>query len=195
MARITPKMDTDLLSALRRLFFAIEDKPGRKPHEQILVAPVHYGDDAGRLHHLPAIESVARIVADTVKRKAKSMNDINRGMPFFDEMGKRLLASELILNCLTLKHSDWAPEHEVRLFIIGEVAKLKPYVSTRTRGAETVPFIKSDMPLQTPGSIAEIVVGPSASAMPRIFVCSLLRPFHPAPETIVRRSTILYRAL
>jgi Protein of unknown function (DUF2971) len=95
--------------------FAIEDKPNRKPHENVFVAPVCYGDTAGRVHHLPAIESVARIVATTAGRKARAMSDINRGMPFFDEMGRRLIASELILNSLTVKHSDWAPEHEVRL--------------------------------------------------------------------------------
>jgi hypothetical protein len=32
--------------------FGIEDKPNRQPHENVFVAPVHYGDAAGRLHHL-----------------------------------------------------------------------------------------------------------------------------------------------
>ncbi len=78
--------------------FAIEDKPNRKPHENVFVSPVTYGADAGRILHLPAIESAARIVAETVERKAKAMSDINRGIPFFDEMAKKLLARELILN-------------------------------------------------------------------------------------------------
>ena len=84
--------------------FAIENKAKLKPHENVFVAPVCYGDIAGRSHHLPAIENTARIVAETVIRKAEAMADINRGMPFFDELGKTLIASELILNCLTLKH-------------------------------------------------------------------------------------------
>jgi hypothetical protein len=79
--------------------FAVEHKPDRKPHENVYVVPVCYGPAAGRLHHLPAIESAARIVAETVERKWKAMRTINRGMPFFDEMAKNLIAAELILNC------------------------------------------------------------------------------------------------
>jgi hypothetical protein len=170
--------------------FAIENKPNRNPHENVFVAPVFYGDSAGRTHHLPAIESAARIVEETVRRKAQAMRDINRGMPFFDELGKMLIASELILNSLTLKHQDWAAEQEVRLFIIGEIANLAPYISTRSRGAETVPFIKSDMPLQQPGSIVEIVIGSDAPSDAEDFVCSLLKPFHADPRGIIRRSTV-----
>ena len=175
--------------------FAIEDKPNRKPHENECVAPVCYGDDAGRLHHLPAIESAARIVANIADRKAKELRDINSGMPFLDEMGKALIGAELLLNNLSVKHGAYEHEREVRLFIIGEVAKLAPYVSTRNRGAETVPFIKRDMPLQQPRSIAEIVIGPAAPADAEDFACSLLAPFHSDPFSIVRRSTIPYRAL
>ena len=172
--------------------FAIEDKPNRKPHENIFVSPVSYGDAAGRILHLPAIESAARIVAETVERKAKAMTDINKGMPFFRDMANNLLACELILNSLIVKHSDWAPEHEVRLFILGEGANLAPYVSTRRRGTETVPFIKSDMPLRQPGNISEIVIGPTAPSDAEDFVCSLLTPFHSDPRSIIRRSTISY---
>ena len=170
--------------------FAIEDKPNRKPHENVFVAPVCYGDIAGRVHHLPAIENVARIVAETVERKAKAMSDINRGMPFFDEMGKMLIAKELIFNSLTVKYSRWAPERELRLFILGEIANLAPYISTRSRGTETVPFIKSDMPLQQPGSIVEIIIGPAAPSDAEDFACSLLAPFHTDPHSIIRRSAI-----
>ena len=175
--------------------FAVEPKkPGQKPHESTYVATVHYGDVAGRMHHMPAIESAASIIADTVERKAKLMRDINKGMPFFVEMAKNLIAAELVLNSLTLKHGAYEHEREVRLFIVDQIANLAPYISTRTRGSETVPFIKSNMPLQKPGSIAEIVVGPSAPADAEAFACALLRPFHDDPESIVRRSGIPYRA-
>jgi hypothetical protein len=136
--------------------FGIEDKPDRKAYENTFVSPVCYGDAAGRVLHRPAIESAARIVAETAERKAEAMHDINRGVPFFREMTNRLVASELILNSLIVKDLDWAPEHETRLFIIGERANLSPYVSTRCRGTEIVPYIKSDMPLQQPRSITEI---------------------------------------
>jgi hypothetical protein len=168
--------------------FAIEDKRDGKPHENVFVAPVCYGAAAGRLHHLPAIERAAQIVAKTVNRKTKAMSDINRGLPFLDEMGKVLIAGELLLNCLTMKDSQHEPEQEVRLFIVGEIAKLAPDVSTRARGEETVPFIKRDMPVQELGRISEIVIGPAAPPDAEDFACSLLAPFHPNPMIIVRRS-------
>jgi hypothetical protein len=175
--------------------FAIEEKPDRKPHENECVAPVCYGDAAGRLHHLPAIECAARIVANIVDRKAKELRDINRGMPFFDEMGKALIAAELLLSSLSVKHGAYEHEREVRLLVIGDAANLAPYVSTRGRGTQTVPFIKRDMPPQQPGSITEIVIGPAAPPDAEDFACSLLAPFHSDPRSIVRRSTIPYRAL
>lgn len=171
--------------------FGIEDKPDRKPHENVFVSPVSYGKAAGRLLNLPAIEGAARIVADTAAQQANALADINRGMPFFDEMGKRLIACELILNSLIVKHCDWSPEHEVRQFILGETARLAPYVSTRNRDAEIVPYIKGDMPLQRPGSIVEILIGPAAPADAEGFACGLLATFHSDPRSIVRRSEII----
>jgi hypothetical protein len=58
-----------------------------------------------------------------------------------------------------------------------------------------VPFIKSDMPLHAPSSITEIVVGPSAPVDAEEFARALLRPFCDAPDTMVRRSAVPYRAL
>jgi hypothetical protein len=82
----------------------------------------------------------------------------------------------------------------VRLFILGEHRNLTPHVSTRARPGDIVPFIKSDMPVQANGSIFEIVAGPSAADSAEDGVRALLRPFHDAPDSIVRRSTIPYRA-
>ena len=170
--------------------FGIEpDRPHRKAHENIFVSSVRYGEPAGYDLQRPAIESAARIIAETAEHKATVMRDINRGMPFFREMADRLLATELIFHCLTVKGLDWSPENEVRLFILGQRANLAPYVSTRSRGTETVPFIKSDMRLHEPGSITEILVGPAAPHDAEDFACSLLAPFHKDPQSIVHRST------
>jgi hypothetical protein len=178
-----------------RLFGIEPDRSDRKPDETAFVSPVSYGDAASRVLHRPAIESAARIAKETAKHKAEAMQDINRGMPFFRELANRLVAAELILNCLTVKGPGWEPEHEVRLFILGERANLAPYVSTRSRDAETVPFIKHRMPLCAPGSITEILIGPAAPADAEDFACSLLAPFHNDPRSIVRRSKIPNRAL
>jgi hypothetical protein len=83
---------------------------------------------------------------------------------------------------------DWSPENEVRLFILGQRANLAPYVATRSRGTETVPFINSDMRLHEADSITEILVGPAAPFDAEDFACSLLAPFHSDPRSIVHRS-------
>jgi hypothetical protein len=173
-----------------RLFGIEPDRPDRKPDEIAFVSPVSYGDAAARALHRPAIESAVRIAAETAEHKAAAMQDINRGMPFFRELANRLVAAELILNCLLVKGPNWQPEHEVRLFILGERANLAPYVSTRSRCTETVPFIKHRMPLREPDSITEILIGPAAPPEAEDFACSLLAPFHPDPMSIVHRSAI-----
>jgi hypothetical protein len=111
-------------------------------------------------------------------------------MPFFDEMAKQLLASELILYSLIVKEMKWALEQEVRLVICGQVNTLAPYVETRTRDGDPtpVPYIKKNMPLGDAGVITEILIGPSAPPDAEDFACSLLEPFHNDPRTIVRRS-------
>ena len=49
---------------------------------------------------------------------------------------------------------------------------------------------KGDMPLQEPGRIVEIVIGPAAPSDAEDFACSLLAPLHSDPRSIVRRSQI-----
>jgi hypothetical protein len=177
-----------------RLFGIEPDRPDRKPDEMAFVSPVCYGEPAARAQHRAAIESAARIAAETAEHKAAAMRDINRGMPFFRELANSLVATELILNCLTVKGPSWEPEQETRLFILGQRANLAPYRLTRNRGAEIVPYIKHRLPLREPGSITEILIGPAAPADAEDFACSLLAPFHSDPRSLVRRSAIPYRA-
>lgn len=173
--------------------FQVEDKPHRKPHENVFVAPVVYGDSAARERHLPAIEKALEVVAAAIDSGSEAMRDKTIGIPFLDQMAKALIASQLIVNCLTIKHAAYEHEREVRLIIPGGIKTLRPYVSTRSRGAEIVPFIKSDMPIQAKGSIAEIVVGPAAAANAKNAVKALLRPFLDESEMVIGESGIPYR--
>jgi hypothetical protein len=174
--------------------FAVEENPKRQPRENVFVAPVVYGEKAGRQHHMPGIAKAVQIVGETVARAADLMQDINIGMPFLDEMTKALIASQMIFTSLTTKHEGYRHEQEVRLMILGQDRNLASHVSTRARGTETVPFIKSDMPIQTKGSTAEIVIGPAAPSTAEEFVGNLLKPFHPDPQSVIRHSIIPYRA-
>ena len=94
--------------------FRVEDKADRKPHESVFVAPVVYGKQAARQHHMPAIERAVRVVGETVERAADLMQDRSIGMPFLDEMAKALLASQMIFNSLSIKHEAYQHESEVR---------------------------------------------------------------------------------
>ena len=174
--------------------FRIEQKADRKPHENVFVVPVVYDRHAARRHHMPAIEQAVRIVGKTVEQASDLMQDSNVGMPFLDEMAKALIAAQLIINSLTIKHEAYQHEREVRLIILGEQTNLAPYISTRAGRSEIVPFIKSDMPVQAKDNVAEIVIGPAASAGAEDWVQALLEPFHDVPASILHRSTIPYRA-
>jgi len=105
-----------------------------------------------------------------------------------------MLMVQLIFNSLVIKHEAYQNEREVRLFILGEHEKLKGHISTRPRQGEIVPFIKTPFPLQTEGSIFEIVVGPSALENAENGVRALVQQFYKAPDSIARRSSIPYRA-
>jgi hypothetical protein len=174
--------------------FHVEYEADRQPYPHVFGEPVVYGKHAARHRHMPAIEKAVRIVGETVGQAADLMQDKPTGMSFLEEMANALIASQMILNSLTVKHEAYQHEKEVRLFILGEHRNLTPHVSTRARPGDIVPFIKSDMPVQANGSIVEIVAGPSAADSAEDGVRALLRPFHDAPDSIVRRSTIPYRA-
>ena len=86
------------------------------------------------------------------------------GSLFIREIANLLLADHLIWHSLTVKHEAYKHEEEGRLIILGQKANLSPYIITRIRGADLVPFIKSPMSLRAPGNIVEIVIGPAAGA-------------------------------
>ena len=172
-----------------KLFAAVENLHPQ-PLENDFVSGVSYGDDAARSQHRAAIENIAEIVLETVTRKAQAMVDINRGMPFFDEMARNLLASELIFYSLMVKEAKWEPEQEVRLVICGQIEKLAPYVNSRWREGDPtpVPYIEKNSPLHDVGAITEVIIGPAAPPDAEKFVLSLLTSFHSDPSSIIRRS-------
>jgi hypothetical protein len=170
------------------LFHAI---PGLKgsPVENYVVLPAAYGVAEGRALLMPCIAKALELVDGVVVGEAEAMRDVNVGMPFFDKMAKVLIASELILHSLTIKHEAYRHENEVRLALVGQVASLAPHRKTRTRGGELVPYLEIEMPVRAEGSISEIVVGPCASAHAEDGVRALAHA-----RTHIRRSTIPYRA-
>ena len=161
------------------------------PSENFVVLPVVYGKRAGRSLLMPAIEKCLRVAGGIIVSEAEAMQDVTVGMPFFDALAKGLIASELLLDCMMIKHEAYESEKEVRLVIVGQRKNLSAHIATRSRRGEIVPFIKSKFPIRADGSIAEIVVGPSSAVGAEDGVRALLLPLS---GITIRRSTIPYRS-
>ena len=165
--------------------------PDRLPE---FVGPVRYEDAEICAGHEAPLRKAAEIFLETADAERELMRDKAVGIPFMQEFARSVIASPLIWNCLTSKHSGYADEREVRLVIMGMPDVLSPHVKTRRRGADTVPFIAQPMKLREPGQIAEIVVGPPAPADAEHSARTLLDLLGMDRSIPVGRSRIPYRA-
>jgi hypothetical protein len=172
-------------------FFEVTEGLKANPTDNYITLPVAYGEHEGRALLMPAIARALELVGEVISSEAAAMQDVNVGMPFFDEMAKALIASQLILYSMAIKHEAYRNEKEVRLALVEQISKLSPHISTRTRDGEIVPFVKVAAPVREQKSIADIVVGPCASLRSEDGVRALLSF---VKKEIVRRSVIPYRA-
>ena len=100
-------------------------------------------------------------------------------------MVRELLASQLVWNCLTAKHSRYADEQEVRGIMMNVRSKFDPW--RRTHAGRD--YVEHEMPLKAPGSIAEILVGPHAPPDAEANVRAFLSEQGYAASIPVRRSS------
>jgi hypothetical protein len=173
--------------------FSIGDPiPGRLPE---FVGPVRYkiGEVCGR--HAAALEEVIAILLDTEKANSDFVRDRAISTSFLDQFVREIIAQPLIWNCLTSKHPAYEHEQEVRLVIMGMPRHLSPYVATRFRGSEIVPYISHPMPLREPNNVGPIVVGPAAPPDAERTVRGLLVSLGLDANIVVSRSAIPYRAV
>lgn len=77
--------------------------------------------------------------------------------------------------------------------LMGQTCNLTPYVKTRLRGSETVPYVAHPFRVRETGTIHEIVVGPAAPAAAGEQVEQMLRSHGLAPGVRITRSKIPYR--
>ena len=115
-------------------------------------------------------------------------------LTIFGAGARAIIASPLIWNSLTSKHPAYEHEREVRLIILGLRNKLMPYITTRLRGSEIVPYIVHHSPIREPHNIVEIVVGPAALADTERSVRTMLDSFGVDLSIEISRSDIPYRA-
>jgi len=142
--------------------FAVVDGAGFKANEMAFVGPVRYDKQAIFARHMAAIEKAATIFLTICNTHRERMADSSLGWPFIRDMANTLIASRLIWNCITSKHVSYEHEREVRLVLMNQTINLSPYVKTRMRGSERVPYVAHPFAIEAPGAIHEIVVGPSA---------------------------------
>jgi hypothetical protein len=90
----------------------------------------------------------------------------------------------------------WPPCLGFRIIILGMRDRLMPYITTRLRGSEIVPYIVHHSPIREPHNIAEIVVGPAAAADAERSVRTLLDSFgvDPSVESVDLISHIALRS-
>jgi hypothetical protein len=175
--------------------FGIENTTDQKPDEAAFVSPVIY--DIGQVcsRHGAAIEQAAEIFLNTANAHQGLLANKTIGIPFMQDFARAVIASPLIWNCLTSKHPAYAHEQEVRLIILGLHDKLQPYIQTRIRGSEIVPYIPYRMAIQKQHSIGEIIVGPAANVDVERAVQTMLESLGIKHNIPISRSLIPYRAL
>ena len=143
----------------RSLFQANQTNLSERANENIFVGRVIYGDVPTEQRHRRAIECAADITSRVAQAspflvpKLKPSNYILR-------MAQDVIASQLIWNCLTAKHMNYANEREVRYVIMNEREKF----DADRKSLNGRHYIEAPCELKIPGTIMEVLVGPLAPA-------------------------------
>jgi hypothetical protein len=177
-----------------QLFQVEEQRADQKPNEKTIVYPVEYGRTKARDRHYVIVKKAADIFEDTVNKYGPLMQDNAVGLAFIENYAKKVIADAMIFVCLTSKHEAYQHENEVRLMMLGLHTKLKPYIETRVRNGELIVFVRHKMRIKKPGSIVEVVVGPTAGIDAEHAVRSVLDSAGIDPSVPIRRSDVPYRA-
>ena len=172
--------------------FRIQDDPSPSPDENAYLGPVLYKVPDVLSRHRLAIDQATGIFLSAAEAEAELMRDGAIGYPFMLELAKHLIAAPLIWNALTSKHPAYEHEQEVRLVMVGIADKLAPFVKTRARGSDLVPYIPHPWDVREPGAIVEILVGPAAPPDAEDAVKALLAGYG-ITGVDVERSDIPYR--
>jgi hypothetical protein len=175
------------------MFSLVENLPTDRPPE--FVGAVRYTLEDVFTRYQPPILEAAAIFLDTVVGNDDLVRDRTIGKSFMEELARELIASPIIWRSLTTKHPAYEHEREVRLVIMGTPARLSPYVTTRLRGGEIVPFIPQPMAVRERDNIVEIVVGPAAPVDTERTLRTFLNSLGIDPDIHISRSDIPYRVL
>lgn len=169
--------------------FSIKDERNPSPDENAFLGSVVYemGDVLSR--HRLAIDKAT----DIFLTHASLMTNKATEDAFIQEFSRHLIASPLIWNALTSKHPAYAHEQEVRLLMTGTTDNLTPFIKTRSRGSDIVPYIPHPWNVREPGAIVEVLVGPAAPPGAEDAIRSMLATYG-LKNVEIGRSDIPYRA-
>ncbi len=174
------------------LFLPVE-AANKDPRRNVFVGPVLYDDALTRRRHAKGLDVADKIARDAFKYAHRHLKHRDIGIEFINRLARSVIASPLIWNALTCKHSGYRGEDEVRLVMLGEKRKFRGNILKRKRGAEVVPYVPYKLQLDRPGSIVEIIIGPAAPKTAEADVKALLKRH--GIKAGVRRSRIPYRTV
>lgn len=172
--------------------FAIEDPAFQTHIEKIYLGSVVYDQTEALSRHREAIGWALDDFLAAARLNPHLMKSSVKRDAFLQEMRTSLIASPLIWYSLTAKHHAYRDEDEVRQVLLGAGDDLKPYIQTRIRGSEIVPYVAAPWRVRHKGMIEEIVVGPAASFGAEEAVIAMLRSCD-IDGVKVTRSEIPYR--
>ena len=165
-------------------------EPGLPPEKHSFVGRVRYRPEEIMERSRRAIAQAATVFLTTADENRELMRDKAVGLPFMQDLGRLLIAEQLIWHALTSKHDAYKDEREVRMLMMGSGTMLKTATKTRMRGStEFVPYIALPWPVREPDNIVEIVAGPAATAQ----VATKLLATSGLPDVAVNPSGIPYR--
>jgi hypothetical protein len=171
--------------------FPVTEKPPADKPAEFVGAVCYRGREILDRFRAP-IQQAGEIFLAAMDANADVFQDEAIRLAFMRELARELIASPMIWRCLTIKHSAYEHESEVRLVITGTPERLRPYITTRFRGSEIVPYIRQPMPLREQNNIVEIMVGPSAPPDTERTLRTMLNSLGVGPEVFIHRSNIPY---
>lgn len=168
------------------------DATSKDPTRNVFVGPVLYDDAITRERNAKGLNVAGKVATDAAIYAYRHLRYEEIGKEFLRRLALNVVASPLLWNAMTCKHNGYQNEAEVRLVMLGEKKRFGKKVLQRKRGADVIPYVPYALSLKTPGSIAEIVIGPAAPATAEANVQALLLSYGAIAK--VRRSGIPYRA-
>jgi hypothetical protein len=165
------------------LFAPTEMTLREQPNENLHVGRVIYGDAATEARHRLVITTAAEITS-RVAWANRALVAAVRASTYLVAMAREVVASQLIWNCLTAKHDNYANEREVRFIIMNVAAKFDAH----RKFHEGKAYIEAPLPLKTPGSLMQILIGPHAPSDAERMVLDFLKAQGYPDGISVRRS-------